>query len=923
MSTASTPRPAQPRPDPATALRTVHYVFSTHWDREWYQPFQHYRIRLVQLIDRVIEGINSGEFRGPFQMDGQTILLEDYLEIRPERRGEVESLVRSGKFIVGPWYVLPDEFLVSGESIVRNFRKGRAVARAFGAECSTAGFVCDLFGHVSQLPQILAGFGVRGVFLWRGINPRGTRNLRWRGADGTTLPAYHFGRRGYCDYASDVRGAMKFDERPDVEEVKKNLDSWLERETGLTIVDPILAFDGGDHQEWEQHAYRVVSDAMDKADSPFEVLHSSLDAYLDEMLPQADRITEEVVGELREPGKETWAVDEQWVIPGVASSRVWIKQRNAHCQTMLTRWLEPLSVLAKQLLGVEIAQGYLDTAWTWLLKNHPHDSIGGCSVDRVHEDMKFRFSQCEQITEQLSSELAGKLTASVEGDVPENEVRVGVFNPRPRRVQGLQRLVLEIPAEWPSYNEFFGFEPKPAFRLRTPGGEEVPYQLVGITPGRRVKRIEPYRFPVDRRVHRVEVVADLDLPATGFTTLRIERGEEGKPTRHPVKPGLVRDPRTLESETLRVEVTHGGTLKLTDRRTGRIYEDLLTFEDTADIGDGWYHGQTVNEQAITSSASACDVTIVADGPMMAAMRLRTKMNVPSGFDAERRQRSEERVPLVIDTTVRLLADRDELDVETTVNNSAKDHRLRVLFPSGCSEAQTCFSDSAFDVVERGIVLRDDNHTYRELEIETRPQQSWTAVHDAEGGLAVVADGLIEATVRDLTDRPVALTLFRGTQRTVFTDGEPDGQVLGPMTFRYRILPLKGELPSARLFDVSTDLSAGLHLAHVYPNDQARQLERIGPRISENVSAVTVEGDAVLTALLGHADGVEVRVFNPTASPIHATLHLDQALFNSQSLSWVLLDLAGDPAGSSATVDAGCLQLDMTPKQITTVLIRMS
>jgi alpha-mannosidase/mannosylglycerate hydrolase len=126
-----------------------------------------------------------------------------------------------------------------------------------------------------------------------------------------------------------------------------------------------------------------------------------------------------------------------------------------------------------------------------------------------------------------------------------------------------------------------------------------------------------------------------------------------------------------------------------------------------------------------------------------------------------------------------------------VENHAGDHRLRVLFPSG-AQTDTNLADSPFDVVERFIALRPDNHLYRELEVETRPQQSWTAVFDQERGLAVVGAGLMECAVRDLPERPLALTLFRATRRTVGTNGEPDGQMRGRLEFDYCIVPLRGE-----------------------------------------------------------------------------------------------------------------------------------
>ena len=234
-----------------TKLR-AHYVLSTHWDREWYQSFQNFRYQLVRLLDRVIAGLEDGRLRGAFQTDGQAIILDDYLEIRPERRELVEQLAQAGKLVIGPWYVLPDEFLVSGESLVRNLRLGREIARSFGVEPSNAGFVCDLFGHNSQIPQIFAGFGIHAGLIWRGINGVQVRHVRWRGADGTELVAYRFPGGGYCDYTFQVRHAREPQLAVTPAKVNADLDAYLRYEAEHTEVDPILLFDGGDHEEWDQ-----------------------------------------------------------------------------------------------------------------------------------------------------------------------------------------------------------------------------------------------------------------------------------------------------------------------------------------------------------------------------------------------------------------------------------------------------------------------------------------------------------------------------------------------------------------------------------------------------------------------------------------------------------------------------------------------
>ncbi len=854
--------------------RRCHYVLSTHWDREWYMNFQDFRYRLVQLLDRILEGFEDGRLAGPFQTDGHAIMLEDYLEIRPERREEVEQHVREGRIVVGPWYVLPDEFLVSGESLVRNLRLGREVARAYGGQPSDAGFACDMFGHNSQMPQIFQGVGVQGAFVWRGSNQIEKRHLIWVAPDGTEMPTYRFGHVGYCSFASAVRHSFDADYPFDADTARRDLEAFIHFEAEHTEVDPILLFDGGDHQEWDQEVYPIVRERMASPDEISEVVHGTLDSYLGEMLAQSDRITPRWVGEMREPALLPTTQDNQWLIPGVLSSRVWIKIDNACCETLLCQWAEPMSAYAHATLGREVPQGFLDVAWRWLLKNHPHDSICGCSLDTVHEDMKFRFSQARGIAQRLTVEATRKLAASVANDVDEDAVRLTVFNPLPRPVNDTAEITLQIPNNWPTFNEFFGFEPKPAFRIYDAHGGEVAYQRLGQTMNQPKTRISDWRFPQSYRTHDIRVSLPLSLPAMGYTTLTVRSGQPGEVTRHPAVPGMVNSERSMENEALCVTIEPNGTLTLKDKRNGACYSRLLTFEDSADIGDGWYYGVAVNDQTFVSTGTHSDVALVHDGPMLTTFRVRTTMAAPRDFQFDSMTRAGQLTPLVIDSLVSLRPGATRVEVETTIHNVADDHRVRVLLPSGAL-AQTYLADSQFDVVERPIPLRADNHLYRELEMETKPQQSWTAVYDNHRGLAVIAPGLLESAVRDLPERPIALTLLRGTRRTVGTAGEPNGQLRGPLTFRYWIVPLEGAPDRGQLFDLAHRLGAGLTDVQLTAKDIARH--RISASLPSEASFVQVSAPAVVTSTRMVDEALEVRLFNPLEEAIEITLTLGTGL----------------------------------------------
>ena len=896
--------------------RRVHYVLSTHWDREWYQSFQNFRYRLVQLIDRLLQGWHDGRLQGPFQTDGQAIILEDYLEVRPEKRPEIEKLAKSGKLVIGPWYVMPDEFLVAGESLIRNLRTGRELARRLGGRPSQAGFICDIFGHNSQMPQIFAGFGIQAGFVWRGINQVDQRLFRWRAADGTEMICYRFGAIGYCDYAFKVRHANQ-PERPFNEtEAIQDLWSFIDKEAAANQADAILLFDGGDHLEWNPQHYRVFMEQGKKAAPGYELLHSSLDDYLQDVLSQGVTISESVAGELRETGRLPESVDQSWLIPGVLSSRVWIKQENAACESLLCQWAEPLNLFTAGALQLEYPAQYLEIAWKWLLQNQPHDSICGCSIDQVHEDMKYRFSQCRQIAERLSLEARQKIAASIEGEIKDDEMRVVVFNPLARPLREYVDLELNLPQEWPVFNEFFGFEAKPGFRIyEAQSGRELPYQRLEQSMSRAQFKHHPIHFPQPYQTNDVLVCLPLELPALGYTHLVVKRSQAKVPTRHPARPGLVVSERALQNNLIRVKVRENGSLTITDLRNGQVYERLLTFEDAADIGDGWYHGPAVNDQIFSSTAGKSQVAIVHNGPMQATLRIRTTLQLPKEFQFDRMRRSEEWVDVPIDSLVTLRQDADLIEIQTVVMNQVDDHRLRVLFPSGCA-CRTYLCDTPFDVVEREIALPPD-HTFRELEVETRPQRTWTAVHDEKRGLVIISKGLLESAVQDLAERPIALTLFRSTRRTVFTDGEPQGQLHQRLSFQYWIQPLTAAPEPRRCCELGQRLSAGTLSVQLQERD--RLLYRSERLLPDRAGAFSLEGEAVMTSLRRVGAFTEMRLFNPHPHTIMVSIQT-----NDRPSAWPApsrvqyVDLESTPLTQPQSLPEGKLTIPLSAKKIITL-----
>ena len=889
---------------------SAHYVLSTHWDREWHTPFQAFRHELVGVVDRILQGLTDGRLKGPFTTDGHAVLIEDYLEIRPEKRELIENLARRGSLSIGPWYVLPDEFLVSGESLIRNLRQGRNVARQLGGKPSAAGFVCDMFGHNSQLPQIFAGFGIRGGFIWRGINTSGKRNLIWRGADGTELVCHRFGVEGYGSYAERVRRNADFKKGFEPSKFDDYLDDYIAHLAENSDVDDVLLFDGCDHQIWDEGVYALLTERMARDDGSHRVVHTDLDEYMAAVLSQRERITTTVEGELRQPGLEQPGREMQCLLAGALSSRVRIKQANSACQALLCHWAEPICALARVMLGDRSPDPapFLELAWRWLLKNQAHDSICGCGIDQVHEDMKFRFSQAQQIADRLTIDSTRAIAANVAGHLAENEIRVVVFNPLTNDVTDQpMELTLEIPAEWP-------LSDGPEFRLTTTHGADVAYQRLEQGPERLRYRRCPTTYPQDYQARDVKITLPVSVPATGYSTLTVRPAGQTDPTPADA-PGVATGDRAMANDILEVAIQPDGTLTLTDKRTGHIYPGLLAFEDAEDIGDSWNYTAAQNGRVLLSTDGSADVEVVHNGPLLTEFRIRTIMAVPEAFDFNAQTRSKRSIDMAIESYLSLRPGQDFVEVRTVVDNTARDHRLRVVAPSG-TNATTYLADTPFDVVERNIALHADNDRYRERETETKPQQSWTAVHDGDRGLAVLSEGLFESAVRDLSGRPIALTLFRGTARTALEPCDTGGQCLGTMEFRYRIMPLCGPPDRVRLCRLGQQMTTGLRAVQLTVKDLA--IHRTATAVPATAGLLRVVGPAVVTSLRQVAGALQLRMFNP--ADIAVTVGVNSTGLQAQKnapRSIYPVDFESNPLGPAAPLDS-ISEVKLKPKQIVTL-----
>lgn len=815
-------------------------VSHTHWDREWYRTFEAFRSRLLDAVDRVLELCREDPgYR--FLLDGQVILLEDYAELRPERVDELRARRREGRLALGPWYVQPDSLLPHGESLIRNLLEGRRAAARFGG-ASRVAYTPDSFGHPAQMPQILAGFGLEAFVYWRGNGEELDRlplEYAWEAPDGSRILACHLAR-GYFA-AATAPGA-------ELGRAAKRLAALARELAGRTRSDRVLLPNGIDHALPEPRTAELAR--ATGAELGWSVERGQLEDYVRGLDPGDAVHRGELVGGRVAP-----------LLPGVWSTRTWIKLANRRAEATLLGHAEPFAALARLLPlrassgppGAEGPAGLPDegaalrSAWRLLLQNHAHDSICGCSRDEVHEQMRPRFEQALERARETSARVLERLAGLGAGRLPPWSAAfdLAVFNPSPHPRSGRVRLPLDphphlVPAEDPVE----AVHPLVLHDLRGRGFR------AGGRPARLVAR-----RAVDRPVLLPERPAfDLEfdvgeVPAFGWRRIRIEPGPE--------RPDRALKGSEIDNGRLRVEAHPDGRFDL--HGPERIYRGLGELEDVGDRGDSY------DFDPVTEGGTVETVSVVrrreelADGAQR--LRIEHRLAVPAALAPGRERRSEERVELPVTLELLLAPGSPALEIGVRLDNTARDHRLRLALALGAS---ACRAATAFDVVERRA-----GGAPREGWVQAPPA---TFAHqgfvEAEG-LLIVAPGLPEAELRP--DGALALTLLRSvgflSRHDLRSRSGPAGPgtevpgawCAGPLACRLWLVPA-GDARTA--WDLEVPLCA------VFAGPE--------PLVPEGRPLLELEPRELLLSALKPADdgeGAIARVQNPTHRTLTARLRV--------------------------------------------------
>ncbi|HOE66730.1 MAG TPA: glycoside hydrolase family 38 C-terminal domain-containing protein [Candidatus Hydrogenedentes bacterium] len=841
------------------------YCAGTHWDREWYEPFQEYRMWLVELIDSLLDLLDSDPDYRCFHLDGQAIAVQDYLDIRPEQKDRLLEHLRNGRILAGPWHVLPDEWLISSESYIRNIMKGMRTCRSLGFEPMDFAYTPDQFGHVAALPMIMTGFGLKTGIVWRGTQDEHfPAHFVWVGPDGSRMVTHRLADYGgYNPFLSNVR--CHWIERGWTEEdVEKYVEPYLEAEKSRSATPLILMLDALDHMPPDGRMPGFMK-AMQARYPDVEFVWGSLAEYGAELRQHIDSLPEHR-GELRLPLRDA-ARRWQYLIAHTLSSRYPIKKRNSECETLLEKWAEPYGLFQAMAGGKPILR-YLDLAWEYLIKNHPHDSICGCSIDQVHRDMHYRFDQCALIADGFVRRAMADLAHA--DAAPTNQTNIVIHNPLPFARSGPFEVTLHFPCDWPKkyVDGLASGESINQFRLFTKDDAPVPFQLRKIARGIECKPLAPNGRLGHGLFDLYDVLVDMELPSCGFAGLRAEPCDEAVRHFDSLRTGPLSASNGVFSFTLNAD----GSGTLEHAASQKRYDGLFQYEDCGDSGDGWTRGPLVNDLVFRSPGSRVTTAVEEDGPLRTVFRVDREFDLPREMDRRTWWRSEDRGTLRVVDRIYVEKGASMLRVRTEVRNTIKDHRFRVLFPTRLA-ADRSFADTPFAIVARDIAIPPETVAWAERVNPEKPFTSFFGVQNGAAGIALISGGgLHEYEVTQTPDRSLALTLFRSTCKTVRTSGEPDGELLGTMTFEYGLHPFGDTFDPVLALNMASQLQTDIRTHGV-------------AELPETISHLSLRKGAVVVTAIKPADdgdGGIIRFWNPGGAALHDEVRFSVPLREARS-----------------------------------------
>lgn len=899
---------------------TMHLISGTHWDREWRHTAEQSKPRLVDLVESILNVLEKNDSYKSFCLDGGSVVIEDYLSVKPENKERLTKLIKAGRIQLVNWYTLPDMFTVAAESIIRNIKLGQSMAAEFGGTIKS-GYTATSYGQTSQLPQIYSGFGITNAIFYRGTNKYFLKPLfLWQSPDGSTIYTLRtfdevtrtnwffyvhqllvLGKTArslsntfkteelpvhFCDDRNYERALTLLDEKADFDRNPQALKTALE-----TLLNQAMPYQVGKH---------LLAMNMEDNDTPFEKLpemvsalnavadnvvikQSTLDEYMASIIADTDsKLVPLHKGELRltavEPGFNG-------LLGATHSSRIKLKLLNDECENILLNHAEPLASFAF-LLGIEYPKNFLDRAWRFLLQNQAHDSICGAAVDEAHENNLYNYSAARTIGTEIAARSAISLFKNIntaqnfkEGDFP-----FAVFNTLSFSRKRVAQFVLDLPQ--------MGGSEGVADICSGAGAasKEVEYYDIVDDRGAIVDHVElskeKIQIGVERELDckgikqqmiRRRVLIPVELPGLGYRTYALRpRGPQYKKE---LAPGpdrllLARENAVLENEHLKVTINPNGTFSLLHKKTGHLMENQHYFTDNGETGPAHMSIPPQRDNIVTSFCSCAAITMLESNPLRGCYRIDIELTVPAAATLDRRDRLTETRKIGISTWLTLEKDSRYLKLKTCLTNTARDHRLRVNFPTGI-KTDHIDVESAFAIEKRCVrwIPTGDNS---EKCYPFQPMQNFVDISDGHCGLAFLSRGLREYEVKDDAERTLAITLIR-TQRAYMTanmDMTPDEfdkytgcHSFGRHEYHYALYPHVGNWQQAQVLQAAYDHKGDIDALQGVPNSHG-MLPSTG-----NFLTVTPSDKLAISAikLADDGTGLIIRLWNPSDKQVETKI----------------------------------------------------
>ncbi len=884
-----------------------HFISNTHWDREWRFSARRTQYMLGYMLDMLMDILEKYPDFKHFHLDSQTMPVQDYLEVYPEKKEKFKKLVSEGKIGIGPWFCLPDEFSVGGESLVRNLLLGHKIGKEMGG-ISKTGYSPFGWGQISQLPQIYAGFDIHFASFYRGVNEYTTpkSEFYWESPDGTRIYGSRLGKRPRYNIWYVVQRPVYYNQKNEnnrdmLWNDNNGIFKFIDKENGLLdyqYTHPYYEYHKENIKERGEQAIReqdndwttshrfwsaghdsscpdareaqMIAD-LNEALPNAHVFHSTLKEMEQGIIDEFDENSPVLKGEMRAPyTKGSVSPMMGWII----SARTYIKQANFDTERRLQNYAEPMAVFAS-LCGAPYPQNFIDLSYNYLLQNHGHDSIGACGRDIVYEDVVSRFRQSKE----LSSCVFERAFMDVAGDIDlksfsRDDAAIVIFNPAPFKRSEAVKVSVEIPAEWKA----------DSFQITDKDGNVLKYQI--LATNKNVAQIIQNPNDVANVLHTQQYTIMLDVkdvPAMGYKTLKMQPLYKVR-AKNPVT--MKKNVQSMENEYLIVTINSNGTFDVYSKETGKTYSSLGYFKDTGEIGNPWEHIVPENDETFTTLNENAKVTLLHEGELEVSYKVVIDWALPEGRSMDEKTRSKHLNPCKIENIITLKKGAKYVEVETTVDNQSEDHYLQVGFPTNIN-AEFVHAQGQFDVVKRPVA-KVDYSIYDEIPMTEHPMNSFVDLSDGTEGVALLNTGLKAYEAADDECNTMFLSLLRSFPLRIcvtsdmqdYSSIDKGSQCIGKNTFRYAFMPHKGDWEEGKVWGESEAFNLTFSAAQLAPTAHGKNpLEHSFIELSDdtlNVSAVKRSEDG---------EGWVIRLFNPSDNAKTAKIRLNggkAAIKNPQS-----------------------------------------